>query len=252
MNSSVNILGVKINNLDMKSARLEVGRFLKDEGLNTIYTPNTEIVMEAYKSKDLTEILNKGSMVVPDGIGLVYASKLKKRPLKERVAGFDLSMEILDLANEKGHSIYLLGGEEGVAKKAAEEISKRYPGVKVAGYHNGFFKGAHIGHAGHEEEVAVLEDINSSSADILFVGFGAPRQEYWIEENRDKLAVKLAIGNGGTMDVIAGKAQRAPEIYQKLGLEWFYRLLKDPKRIRRQMALPKFMVTIIFKKGSVR
>lgn len=252
MNEKVEILGVSIGNKSMEEARAAVEEFLARDGLDTIYTPNTEIVMESRKNKRLKDILNRGSLVVPDGIGLVYASRIKRKPLQERVAGFDLSIEMLDIADKRGYSIYLLGGEEGIAKKAGEEIVKRYPGAKIAGYHNGYFKGAHIGKGGHEEEQKIISDINSSGTDILFVGFGAPKQEYWIEENKDKLNVKLAIGNGGTMDVLAGKTKRAPEIYQKLGLEWFYRLIKDPRRITRQLSLPLFMLTVIFTRDSVK
>lgn len=252
MDEKIKILGVSIGNSSMEQARAKVEEFLKRDGVDTIYTPNTEIVMEAKQNSRLRDILNSGSLVVPDGIGLVYASRIKKKPLKERVAGFDLSIEMLDIADKNGYSIYLLGGEDGIAKKAGEEIVKRYPGAKIAGYHNGYFKGAHIGKAGHEEELEIVSDINSSGADILFVGFGAPKQEYWIEANKGKLAVKLVIGNGGTMDVLAGKTKRAPEIYQKLGLEWFYRLLKDPRRIKRQLSLPIFMLTVIFTKDSVK
>jgi N-acetylglucosaminyldiphosphoundecaprenol N-acetyl-beta-D-mannosaminyltransferase len=252
MKEKVNILGVEIENTTMEEARLKVEGFLKAENMSVIYTPNTEIVMEAKRDKKLRDILNEGSLVVPDGIGLIYASKIKKKPLKERVAGFDLSVEILDIADKNGYSIYLLGGEEGIAKKAGEEIKKRYPGARIAGYHNGYFKGAHIGKPGHSEEDEVISDINKSRADILFVGFGAPRQEFWIKENKERLSVKLVIGNGGTMDVLAGKAKRAPEIYQKLGLEWFYRLMKDPRRIKRQISLPIFMLTVIFNRGSVK
>ena len=252
MNKKVEILGISIGNNSMEEARTKVAEFLTRDGLDTIYTPNTEIVMESRKNKRLKDILNRGSLVVPDGIGLVYASRIKKKPLKERVAVFDLSIEMLDIADKKGYSIYLLGGEEGIAKKAGEQIVKRYPGAKIAGHHNGYFKGAHIGNGGHEEEQKIIADINNSGADILFVGFGAPKQEYWIDENKDKLKVKIAIGNGGTMDVLAGKTKRAPEIYQKLGLEWFYRLMKDPRRIKRQLSLPFFMLTVIFTRDSVK
>lgn len=252
MKDSVNILGVNIRNTDLKEAKSIVLEYLNSEKLDTIYTPNTEIIMEAKSNQKLMKILNEGSLVIPDGIGLVHAARLKNKPLQGRVTGFDLSLEILDLADKYGYSVYLLGGEEGIAKKASEEIMKKYPGAKIAGYHNGYFKGAHINQAGHEEELKIIEEINASNADILFVGFGAPKQEYWIEENKSRLKTKLVIGNGGTMDVIAGKVKRAPEIYQKLGLEWLYRLLKDPKRIKRQLALPKFIITVMLNKNSVK
>lgn len=248
----VNILGVDIENTTLEEAKSKALSFLNGEGLHTVYTPNSEIVMEAQKDEKLKSILNDGDLVVPDGIGLVHASKIKKKPLKERVTGFDLSMEILDLANSYGYRIYLLGGAEGVAQKAKEELERQYPNIKVVGLHNGYFKGYHIGHENSPEEEAIIEEINSLETDVLFVGFGAPKQEYWIDHNKDKLKAKLVIGNGGTMDVIAGKVKRAPEIYQKLGLEWLYRLAKEPTRIKRQISLPIFLLTILTKKDSVR
>ena len=142
--------------------------------------------------------------------------------------------------------MFLLGGEEGVAKEASERLKEKYPNIRIAGFQNGFFKGAHIGNAGHEDEIQILENINQSNADILFVGLGAPKQEIWIDENKNKLNCKLIIGNGGTVDILAGRIERAPDIYQKLGLEWLYRLAKDPKRIKRQMVIPIFILTILF------
>lgn len=252
MRDKVNILGVNIDKLTMVQAVKIAESYLKSYSTKVIYTPNTEIVMESKKNQKLRDILNRGDLVVPDGIGLIYASKIKKKELSERVAGFDLSIELLDIADKNGYSLYLLGGEEGVAKRAGEEIKKRYPNVKIVGYRNGFFKGAHISKAGDTEEEKIVKEINSSRPDILFVGLGAPKQEYWIDYNKDKLKTKIIIGNGGTMDVLAGKAKRAPKVYQDLGLEWFYRLMKDPKRIKRQISLPIFLLTVIFKKDSVK
>lgn len=248
---SIKIFGTRVDKVSLDEAVNIVEEFLKEEGAKTIYTPNTEIIMEAREDENLKEILNSGDLIIPDGIGLIYASKIKKKPLKERVTGFDLSMKILEIANKNGYSLFLLGGKEGVSKEAGENILKKYPNIKIAGYNNGYFKGAHIGYPGHEEEIEVIEKINSSNPDILFVGFGAPKQEKWMDLYKDKLNCKVLIGNGGTMDILAGKVKRAPEIYQKLGLEWFYRLVKEPSRIKRQMVLPKFMLKIIFGKNVV-
>lgn len=249
----VNILGVDIDNVTLKDAKNRVLDFIKaDEGLKSIYTPNSEIVMEASKNEKFINVLNQGNLIIADGIGLVYASKIRKKPLEERVTGFDLSIEILDLADKNGFKIYLLGCEEGVADRAKEEIEKSYPNAKVVGTHSGFFKGYHIGYENHEEENAIIDEINDSGADILFVGLGAPKQEFWIEHNKERLNVKVAIGNGGTMNIIAGDAKRAPEFFQKAGLEWLYRLIKEPKRITRQIQLPIFLLTILANKDSVK
>lgn len=251
MRDKISILGVNIDKLTIKDAEKRVESFLNSNNINTIYTPNTEIVMEAKKDDDLKKILNSGDLVIPDGIGLVYASKIKKKALPERVAGFDLSMKILDIANEKGCSLFLVGGKPGIADMAVENIKKQYPNINIVGSHHGYFKGTHIGHKGHEEEIKVLNKIKKSKPDIIFVGFGAPKSEKWIHENKDKLNCKVIIGNGGTIDILAGTVKRAPEIYQKLGLEWLYRLIKDPKRIKRQMALPLFVLIVLFSKDDV-
>lgn len=251
MRDKISILGVNIDKLTIKDAEKRVESFLNSNNINTIYTPNTEIVMEAKKDDDLKKILNSGDLVIPDGIGLVYASKIKKKALPERVAGFDLSMKILDIANEKGCSLFLVGGKPGIADMAVENIKKQYPNINIVGSHHGYFKGTHIGHKGHEEEIKVLNKIKESKPDIIFVGFGAPKSEKWIHENKDKLNCKVIIGNGGTIDILAGTVKRAPEIYQKLGLEWLYRLIKDPKRIKRQMALPLFVLIVLFSKDDV-
>ncbi|WP_077369803.1 WecB/TagA/CpsF family glycosyltransferase [Anaerosalibacter sp. Marseille-P3206] len=248
---SIKIFGVRVDKVSLKEAVCKVEEFLQGNGPKTIYTPNTEIIMEAKEDEQLKEVLNNGNLIIPDGIGLIYAAKIKKKPLVERVTGFDLSIEMIKLADKHSYSIFLLGGEEGIAKKAGEKIVEKYTNVKIAGYNNGYFKGAHIGFPGHEEEREVIEKIKQAKPDILFVGFGAPKSEKWMELYKDELNCKVMIGNGGTMDIIAGKVKRAPEVYQKLGLEWFYRLIKEPSRIKRQIALPKFMFKVIFGKDVV-
>ncbi|WP_425447111.1 WecB/TagA/CpsF family glycosyltransferase [Dethiothermospora halolimnae] len=253
MEENIKIFGVKINKTTLDGAINKVKEFLKsnDNNPKAIYTPNTEIVMAAKDDNFLRKIINDGDLVIADGIGLIYASKIKKRPLPERVTGFDLSIEMLKLANKEKYNVFLLGGKEGVAKQAKENIIKEYPNVNIVGFHNGYFKGTHISQPGHNEEKKVIEEINKSGAHMLFVGLGAPKQEKWIHENKDKLNCKVIIGNGGTMDILAGMVKRAPDIYQKLGLEWFYRLIKDPKRIKRQMVLPLFMFKILFSSQDV-
>ncbi|NLY66771.1 MAG: WecB/TagA/CpsF family glycosyltransferase [Tissierellia bacterium] len=248
----VTIFGVQIDNTTLEEARHLMKEYLKADELRTICTPNTEIVMAAKKDPKLVELINEFDFIIPDGIGLIYGSRIRKKPLKERVTGFDLSMELLKIANEEGYSLFLLGGKEGVAKKASQNIVKVYPNIRIAGVHNGYFKGSHNGYKGHEEEEKIIDMINSSKPDIIFIGLGFPRQEIWIRENKNRIHGKVIIGNGGTMDVIAGKSKRAPEIFQKLGLEWFYRLMKEPSRIKRQIALPKFVIAILLNKEAVK
>lgn len=247
----VRIFGVEIQNTTLEDVVSKLEGYLKGDSLKTIYTPNTEIVMAAKENRSLKELINKGDLVIADGIGLVYGSRIKKRPLKERVTGFDTSMKLLDIANKNAYSLFLLGGKDGVAKGAAERINGDYPNIRIAGFHHGYFKGSHLGLKGEAEEERIIEDINKSNPDIIFVGFGFPKQELWIHTNKDRVKGRVIIGNGGVMDILAGNSKRAPEIFIKLGLEWFYRLVQDPSRIKRQMALPKFLVNVILDKESV-
>ena len=133
---------------------------------------------------------------------------------------------------KNNYSLYLLGGKDGIAEAAAKNIKDKYPNIKIAGFHHGYFKGSHLGLIGEKEELELIDEINNVKPDIIFVGLGFPRQEIWIDANRDKLNGKVIIGNGGVMDILSGNAKRAPEIYQKLGLEWLYRLIKEPSRIK--------------------
>lgn len=248
---SIKIFGVKINNISFDEAVEEIKGYLKGDSIKTIYTPNPEIVMGAKDDEDLKSLLNKGDMITADGIGLIYASKIKKKPLKERVTGYDLSLKLLEIGNDNSYSIYLLGGKEGIAKKAGENIKKDYENINLVGYHNGYFKGSHNGYKNHKDEKHIIDEINLSNPDIIFVGLGFPNQERWINANKDKIKGKVIIGNGGVMDILSGNIKPAPDIYRKIGLEWLYRLIKEPSRIKRQIIIPKFMLKVIFTKNVI-
>ena len=251
MKDKIKIMGVEIDKITLDLATERVHSFLKGNKTRVIYTPNTEIVMIAEKDEEFKNMLNESDLTIPDGIGLVYASRIKKKRLPERVAGYDLSIRILELANKEEYSVFLVGGKPGVAEEATGNIKKIYPNIKIAGYHHGYFKGTHIGYKEHDEENIVIDKINQTNPDVLFVGFGAPKQERWIHANKDKLNCKVIIGNGGTVDVLAGRVKRAPMIYQNLGIEWLYRLVKNPKRIKRQMILPIFALKVLFSKNDI-
>ena len=248
---SIKIFGVRIHNTTLMEVTNLLREYLKGDKLSVIYTPNTEIVMAAKDDQSLKELLNRADLVIPDGIGLIYGSKIKKKPLKERVTGFDTSMKLLNIANENSYSIFLLGGKDGVSKIAAENIKKDYPNIQIAGYQHGYFKGSHLGLVDTEEEKEILNTINKLNPDIIFVGLGFPMQEKWIDANKDILNSRVIIGNGGVMDILAGNSKRAPEIYQKFGLEWFYRLMQNPSRIKRQLVIPKFMLQVLFGKDVI-
>jgi len=234
---TVNILGVHVNKYTMQEAVRKASSLMETEELNMIFTPNSEIILYASNNPEFAEVLNKGDMVIPDGIGVVYGAKILKNPIKERVAGYDLVCNLFPIMAEKGQSVYLLGAKPGVAEKAAETLLAKHPGLVIAGTHDGYFK----------DDGEVIADINKCAPDFLMVCLGFPKQENWIYNNREKLNAKLAIGAGGCLDVFAGTVQRAPEFYCKHGIEWLYRLIKQPTRFVRMLSLPKFGFKVLFK-----
>ncbi|ONI46181.1 N-acetylmannosaminyltransferase [Candidatus Epulonipiscioides gigas] len=237
MRKQIDILGVPVDNITMKQANFVTNKFLKkSKRLRLICTPNPEMIMCATENEKLLKILNTADMVIPDGIGVVIASKILKGPsLKERVAGYDLIQNLMKHGHNK---FYFLGGKPGVAKLAAIRMKKKYKNIEVVGYRNGYFK--------EKEKRKIIKEINKSGANILLVGLGSPKQEYFISDNRKHLKrIKVAIGVGGSFDVMAGKVKRAPNIFRKLGLEWFYRLITEPHRAKRMLKLPIFLLTII-------
>ncbi|MDO4563297.1 MAG: WecB/TagA/CpsF family glycosyltransferase [Clostridia bacterium] len=237
MPDPVSILGVKVSAVDFEGAAGKAMEFLNSDEPKIIVTPNSEMILAASRDEEFCRVLNSADMVVPDGIGVVYAAKLVGRPLSERVAGFDLVCELLSRIAGTEHTVYFLGAKPTVAEKAAEKCRECYPGIRIVGTHDGYFK--------NDDEV--IAEINALSPALLVVCLGFPRQEKWMIKNRERLNIKLAIGAGGTLDVLAGNSTRAPEFYQKHGIEWLYRLKKEPSRIIRMTALPRFALKVIFK-----
>lgn len=241
MSKKTHVLGVPFDAVTMEQAVAKAKKMLAEEGQHFICTPNPEIVMEAQKDKDLMNILHEADMVIPDGIGVVWASRYSEICLKERVAGYDLTQNLMAELAATGETFYFFGGAPGVASTAARMMMKKYPGLKVVGVHNGYFD--------EKEEKKIIQDIKTKSPSILLVGLGAPKQEKWIYDNIRLVGAKVAIGVGGSFDVMAGNVKRAPKIFQKLGLEWFHRLITQPTRWRRMMRLPKFALTVLKTKG---
>lgn len=237
MRKLTQVLNVPFDAVTMKEAIARVKILLNTDGQHFICTPNPEIVMEAQKDQELMSILQEADMVVPDGIGVVWASKYSSIRLRERVAGYDLTQNLFSELAETEHTIYFFGGAPGVATEAARKMTRKYPGLKIVGIHNGYFDG--------KEEKKIIHDIKKLSPSILLVGLGAPKQEKWIYENMRLFGAKVSIGVGGSFDVMAGNVKRAPRVFQKLGLEWFYRLITQPTRWRRMMRLPMFAFTVL-------
>ena len=236
----VNILGVKISKHTIDSASDKIMEYVRSgQRRKCVYTPNSEIIMVAYRNDKFKDILNGADMLLADGIGVVYASRIVKNPISQRAAGYDTACEALRKLAPYGARVYLFGAAEGVAEKAGEEICRRYPGIKIAGVSNGYFDS--------EKEKQIIADINDKKPDILFVCLGAPKQENWIHAHKDELDFGVAMGIGGSLDVFAGTVKRAPEFFQNHGIEWLYRLLKQPARAIRMLDLPRFGFKVLLK-----
>ena len=233
----ITLCGIDFDNVTMDEAVALAENALKTDRQTVIYTPNAEIAQLAAEQEDFRKILCRADILLPDGAGIVLASEILKRPLKEKVAGVDFGERILSLAEKNGYSVFFLGGKPGTAELAAQRKTAQYPNLSVVGTRDGYYKKEGI------ENDAVLREINKSGAQILFVCLGAPLQEKWINENKNRLShAKLIMGLGGTLDVFAGTVRRAPKIFIRMRLEWLYRLLKEPKRLGRTMKLPKYIL----------
>ncbi|WP_349408654.1 WecB/TagA/CpsF family glycosyltransferase [Pseudalkalibacillus sp. SCS-8] len=209
----------------------------------TIVTANPEIVMHANEDQSYMDILQQADYVTADGIGIVKAADKLGTPLPERVTGFDLMKGFLAEANEKQLSVYLLGAKEEVIRQAKNQIEETYPNLKIVGYHNGYFDW---------EKNEIADEIERLKPDFVFVALGFPRQEKWINQNVERFEKGVFMGVGGCFDVWAGTVKRAPVFWQKVHLEWFYRLLNQPSRIGRMMAIPRFMKKINEQKAKER
>lgn len=232
----VNIAGINIDDITMKQAVKRVYGFISSNENHSIYTPNAEIMMDGITNKTLNHVLNSADMLVADGAGVVLASKILGREVVEKVSGVDLAKNLLASSSQKPIKFFLFGGSPGIAEKAHANIICDYPAAQVVGTRNGYFT------ADDNEEI--INEINESGAEVLVVCLGAPKQEIWIHENKNKLKVKACLGVGGTLDILAGNVKLAPDFFRNNGLEWLYRLYKEPRRFKRMMRLPKFILYI--------
>lgn len=238
--SVVKVLGITIHGVTMKQAVLQVEQFIKQGGPHLVATANSEMVLKATHDILLGQVLEKAHLVVPDGIGVVWAAKVLGTPVPERVPGIDLMQEVLKYGAPRGWKVFLLGAQAGIPEIVKKRIEQEHPGVQVVGYHHGYFA--------KEEEAQVCAKIQSCAPDILFVALGMPRQEKWAAGRLAKLKVPVAIGVGGSFNVLAGVDKRAPKWMQKAGLEWFYRLIRQPWRVGRMASLPQFALMVLLDK----
>jgi N-acetylglucosaminyldiphosphoundecaprenol N-acetyl-beta-D-mannosaminyltransferase len=233
----ISVLNVMIDVVTMKEAVATVKEFIPLKKSHLVVTPNAEMIMMANKDKQLANIINNADLIVPDGAGVVWAAHYQGELMPERVAGYDLVQNLLREAVNEKYRIYMFGGAPGIAERARKVAEERYPGVQIVGTRNGFFK--------RQDESEILDQIRACQPDILLVALGVPRQEKWLDEHKEELKVPVAIGVGGSLDVMAGIVQRAPLWMQRSNLEWLFRLLSEPKRAIRMLALPRFVIKVM-------
>ena len=239
---SYTIFGLKIDNLTKKEAIEYVRRFLLDDSFHYIVTLNPEGVVIAHENEDFKRIVNQADLVVADGSWLIKASRFLNKGLKERIAGIDLLLDILKFCSENHIDVYLLGAKEEVVSKARENLEAMFSGISIVGFHSGYFD--------YKGEDDIIEEIKRLKPGFLVVGLGMPKQELWMSRHRD-LPVRLAIGVGGSFDVLSGMIPRAPRWMQSIGMEWLYRVIQDPKRFKRLVFIPRFFLLVLKSKLGI-
>lgn len=243
MSEKIKVMNVWYNNVTPEEAAHEIAA-LETGKTSIVVTPNAEIAENCFRDVKLLEAVNGADYTLPDGIGVVLASKLCGTPLKSRAAGYDTALALLPLMARSNRSLYLLGSKPGIAERAAENIKAKNPGLQICGLRDGYFN--------EGETDSVIRAVNESGADTVFVALGSPKQELFMYENRDKIKARVMIGLGGTLDGFAGTVKRAPELFIKLNLEWFYRLVCQPSRLPRMMKLPAFVLRAAVWRASGR
>lgn len=234
----IDILGIKIDNLTEKEAIEKIIQFIKEKKFHFVFTINSENATKVLENKDFFNVIKNADLIIPDGIGIIIASKILKTPLKERIPGIDLSYKLMEIADREGYKIVLIGGKKGVAEEAKENLKKKFKNLNIVKTYNGYFN--------ELEEREIVEDIEKINPDIILVGMGSEKQELWIWKNRESFKnVGVCIGVGGTLDIWAGLKKRAPKFIQKMGLEWLYRTVIEPKRLFRIIKIFKFVYKII-------
>ena len=230
----LDIMGLQFDNVTMDEAAARAEEILAGEKTCYAVTPNAEIAYEALHDEKLRALLNGADLVLPDGAGVVLASKLLKTPLKQKVAGVDFADRLLSILEKTGGGLFLLGSKPGIAELAAQKMLEKHPELHICGMNDGYFR----------DEAPVIEKINAAKPDVLFVCLGAPKQELFMDE----LHVRLMIGLGGSLDSFAGTVKRAPKWMIRCNLEWLYRLIKEPKRFGRMLRLPKYLFAVLGKR----
>ena len=223
MNRKINILSIPIDNISMQETIFYIKNAINSNEKILREDINAAKLVWLKDNPKLKEIILKADIINADGQSIVFASKLLNKPLKERVTGIDLMQNLIELSNKEDWSLYFLGATDEVVQEVVKKVQREYKNIKIAGFHNGYFK--------EEEEEKIIDDINNSGANIVFVGISTPKKEYFINRNYKKLNSNLIMGVGGSFDVFANKIKRAPLFMQKYGLEWLYRLYQEPRKM---------------------
>lgn len=231
--STVELAGIVVDNVTLDGAVARVENFIESNQPHLVVTPNPEMIVAAQTDAELRTVINGADLRVADGISMVVVSRLLGHPLKERVSGIDLMNRLLEQGADYNYKVFLLGGAPGVAEEAAVKIKQKYPGLVIVGTHDGYFT--------QGDESALIEQVRAAGPDLLFVGLGAGRQEKWLNRHLAGLGAKVGLTIGGSLDVLSGRKKRAPRWTQLLYIEWLYRLVTEPQRWKRQLALPKFL-----------
>lgn len=233
---TVSMYGINISKMNMQETVQYLTEAVQHKKTHQVITANPIMFMAALNNAAFSKTMQSAELVVPDGTGLVWAAGYIGQPVKERVPGFDLMFELLTVANEKGWKVYLLGTTSEVIQESAAKLKVQFPNIDFVGSRDGFFT--------EKEDLKVVEDIRKLSPDLLFVARSVDTQEPWIYKYKHELGIPVMMGVGGSFDIIAGKLKRAPKWMQRVRLEWFYRLLKQPSRYKRMLDLPKFVLRV--------
>jgi len=236
---ALELMGVPIHDVTMQETVRWVIQWITQRGVHQIATVNPEFLIRARDDAAFRKVLRHAALCIPDGIGIVWAARLRRASLRERVAGSDLVPRLAEEAAGRGWRVFFLGAAPGVAETTARMLAERYPGLQIAG--------CYAGSPAPDEEFEISERVRRSQADLLFVAYGAPRQDLWLSRNLARTGAAVGIGVGGSFDFIAGVSKRAPRWVQRLGLEWLDRLIREPRRWRRQLALPRFAALVLLR-----
>lgn len=241
---ALRILGIPIHNVTLDEAVEQAAAWVNGEDAHQIATVNPEFVMAARRDPAFRAVLERADLCLPDGVGITLAARYLGRPLRERVAGVDLVEALAARAAREGWRLFFLGAAPGVAERAAAILAARHPGLTVAG--------TFAGSPRREEEADIVRRVRAARADLLLVAYGAPAQEVWLARNLARTGAKVGVGVGGALDYIAGIVPRAPRWMRRAGLEWFYRLIRQPWRWRRQRVLPLYALLVLLSRVTPR